>query len=127
MSRREAAQRFGIDRGTVSKMLKHSTPPGNRNRGFRPGKIILGNVAMAIDISGSFLLGGQVCATAKNCFVMANEQSNPARAAPEDASWILADPRRPGVHRKPVGPGLVRGVKTGGLVCSSNVAGLAER
>ncbi len=30
MSRRGAAQRFGIDRGTVSKMLKHSTPPGYR-------------------------------------------------------------------------------------------------
>ena len=28
MSQREAARRFGIDRGTVAKILKHSTPPG---------------------------------------------------------------------------------------------------
>lgn len=28
MSRREAARRFGIDRGTVAKILKHSSPPG---------------------------------------------------------------------------------------------------
>ena len=30
LSEREAARRFGIDRGTVSKMLKHSEPPGYR-------------------------------------------------------------------------------------------------
>ena len=30
MSRREAARRFGIDRGTVSKMAGHSVPPGYR-------------------------------------------------------------------------------------------------
>jgi transposase len=28
LSQREAARRFGIDRGTVSKMLQHSVPPG---------------------------------------------------------------------------------------------------
>ncbi len=28
MSKREAARRFGIDRGTVSKMTRHSAPPG---------------------------------------------------------------------------------------------------
>jgi transposase len=28
MSRREAARVFGIDRGTVAKILKHSVPPG---------------------------------------------------------------------------------------------------
>jgi hypothetical protein len=28
LSHREAARRFGIDRKTVSKILKHSTPPG---------------------------------------------------------------------------------------------------
>ena len=28
LSQREAARRFGIDRGTVAKMLKHSVPPG---------------------------------------------------------------------------------------------------
>ena len=28
MSQREAARRFGIDRGTVARILKHSTPPG---------------------------------------------------------------------------------------------------
>ncbi|MFW5661588.1 MAG: IS21 family transposase [Oceanicaulis sp.] len=30
LSRREAARRFGIDRGTVSKMVGHSIPPGYR-------------------------------------------------------------------------------------------------
>ena len=30
MSRREAARVFGIDRGTVSKILRHSVPPGYR-------------------------------------------------------------------------------------------------
>ena len=30
ISQREAARRFGIDRGTVSKMLAHSAPPGYR-------------------------------------------------------------------------------------------------
>jgi len=30
ISRREAARRFGIDRGTVTKMLAHSEPPGYR-------------------------------------------------------------------------------------------------
>ena len=30
LSQREAARRFGIDRGTVSKMLKHPEPPGYR-------------------------------------------------------------------------------------------------
>ena len=30
LSQREAAQRFGIDRGTVSKMVLHSAPPGYR-------------------------------------------------------------------------------------------------
>ena len=30
ISQREAARRFGIDRGTVSKMLAHSEPPGYR-------------------------------------------------------------------------------------------------
>lgn len=33
ISRREAAQRFGIDRGTVAKMLAHSEPPGYRRVG----------------------------------------------------------------------------------------------
>ena len=30
LSQREAARRFGIDRGTVSKMVSHSAPPGYR-------------------------------------------------------------------------------------------------
>ena len=30
LSRREAARRFGLDRGTVAKMLKHSVPPGSK-------------------------------------------------------------------------------------------------
>jgi len=30
LSQREAARRFGIDRGTVRKMLAHSVPPGYR-------------------------------------------------------------------------------------------------
>ena len=30
LSRREAARRFGIDRGTVAKMLEHAEPPGYR-------------------------------------------------------------------------------------------------
>jgi len=30
ISRREVARRFGIDRGTVAKMLLHSQPPGYR-------------------------------------------------------------------------------------------------
>jgi transposase len=30
LSQREAARRFGIDRGTVSKMVAHSAPPGYR-------------------------------------------------------------------------------------------------
>ncbi len=30
MSRREAARRFGVDRGTVAKMVEHSVPPGYR-------------------------------------------------------------------------------------------------
>lgn len=28
LGQREAARRFGLDRGTVAKMLKHSVPPG---------------------------------------------------------------------------------------------------
>ena len=32
LSHREAARRFGIDRKTVSKILKHSTPPGYQRR-----------------------------------------------------------------------------------------------
>ena len=35
VSRREAARRFGVDRGTVAKMLQHSAPPGYR-RGAGP-------------------------------------------------------------------------------------------
>ncbi len=30
ISQREVARRFGIDRGTVAKMLMHSQPPGYR-------------------------------------------------------------------------------------------------
>jgi transposase len=30
LSQREAARRFGIDRGTVAKMVSHSAPPGYR-------------------------------------------------------------------------------------------------
>jgi transposase len=30
LSQREASRRFGIDRGTVSKMVSHSAPPGYR-------------------------------------------------------------------------------------------------
>ena len=30
LSQREAARRFGLDRGTVSKMVSHSAPPGYR-------------------------------------------------------------------------------------------------
>ena len=33
MSEREAARQFGIDRKTVSKILKHSMPPGYRREG----------------------------------------------------------------------------------------------
>ena len=33
MSAREAARHFGIDRKTVSKILKHSVPPGYRREG----------------------------------------------------------------------------------------------
>ena len=33
LSQREAARRFGIDRGTVSKMVSHSAPPGYRRTG----------------------------------------------------------------------------------------------
>ena len=41
ISQREAARRFGIDRGTVSKMVAHSAPPGYRqslavNGGAKP-------------------------------------------------------------------------------------------
>ena len=36
MSEREAARAFGIDRGTVSKMLRFSEPPGYRIRAQRP-------------------------------------------------------------------------------------------
>ncbi len=32
MSEREAARQFGIDRKTVSKILKHSVPPGYRRQ-----------------------------------------------------------------------------------------------
>jgi transposase len=35
LSQREAARRFGIDRGTVSKMVGHSAPPGYRQAGAR--------------------------------------------------------------------------------------------
>jgi len=35
LSHREAARRFGIDRKTVSKILKHSTPPGYTRDDFR--------------------------------------------------------------------------------------------
>ena len=34
-SRQKAARRFGIDRGTVSKMVGHSAPPGYRQAGAR--------------------------------------------------------------------------------------------
>jgi len=33
MSAREASRQFGIDRKTVSKILKHSLPPGYRRKG----------------------------------------------------------------------------------------------
>jgi transposase len=33
LSQREAARRFGIDRGTVSKIVGHSAPPGYRQAG----------------------------------------------------------------------------------------------
>jgi hypothetical protein len=33
MSERAAARHFGIDRKTVSKILKHSVPPGYRRAG----------------------------------------------------------------------------------------------
>lgn len=36
MSEREAARQFGIDRKTVSKMLKHSVPPGYRRKDAPP-------------------------------------------------------------------------------------------
>jgi transposase len=36
MSEREAARAFGIDRGTVSKMLRFSEPPGYRRTSPRP-------------------------------------------------------------------------------------------
>jgi len=35
LSRREAARRFGLDRGTVSKMVGHAVPPGCRQAGAR--------------------------------------------------------------------------------------------
>ena len=82
---------------------------------------------MAIDMSKSFLLGNQVCATAINCFVMANKRNNPARFASEYALRSFADERRHDIGGKAVGPRLVRGVKKGGFVCSSSVACLAER
>ena len=34
MSERAAAGHFGIDRKTVSKILKHAVPPGYRRRGL---------------------------------------------------------------------------------------------
>jgi len=36
MSEREAARVFGLDRGTVSKMLRFSAPPGYRRTAQRP-------------------------------------------------------------------------------------------
>ena len=36
MSQREAARQFGLDRGTVKKMLEHSSPPGYRRSEPRP-------------------------------------------------------------------------------------------
>jgi transposase len=35
LSQRDAARRFGIDRGTVAKMLEHSEPPGYRRAAGR--------------------------------------------------------------------------------------------
>jgi transposase len=44
LSQREAARRFGIDRGTVRKMLGHSVPPGyRRGVSYSP---ILGQVSV---------------------------------------------------------------------------------
>ena len=37
VSLREAARRFGIDRGTVSKIVGHSVPPGYRRSQPRAG------------------------------------------------------------------------------------------
>ena len=47
--------------------------PETEPRGFRPGEIILGNIAIAIDISEDFLLSAQMYAMAKGRFVTANE------------------------------------------------------
>lgn len=103
-----------------------SCPPGNRNYGFRPGKIIPGSAAMAIDISKSFLLGNQVCASAINRFVVANEHGSPSRLTSDYALRSFADEHRHGIRRKTVGAGLIRGAKKGGFVFSSNAARLAE-
>lgn len=48
LSGREAARRFGIDRKTVAKILKHSTPPGYR-RGHPPKRPKLDPYAGIID------------------------------------------------------------------------------
>ncbi|MFQ5533578.1 MAG: hypothetical protein ACE5EM_01990 [Sphingomonadales bacterium] len=48
LSGREAARRFGIDRKTVAKILKHSTPPGYR-RGHPPKRPKLDPYAGVID------------------------------------------------------------------------------
>lgn len=40
LSQREASRRFGIDRGTVAKMVSHSAPPGYR-RSVEPRRLKL--------------------------------------------------------------------------------------
>ena len=48
LSQREAARRFGIDRGTVAKMVSHSAPPGYR-RALEPRRPKLDQHAGFID------------------------------------------------------------------------------
>ncbi len=48
MSARAAAKHFGIDRKTVSKILKHSVPPGYR-RERQPSRLKLDRVIPIID------------------------------------------------------------------------------
>ena len=55
LSGREAARRFGIDRGTVAKMVGHSVPPG-----YRQGQP---RVRPKLDAHASFIDGNRPLST----------------------------------------------------------------
>lgn len=51
MSEREASRVFGLDRGTVSKMVKFSVPPGYRGvQTYRPSRLATVNVSMPMNV-----------------------------------------------------------------------------